>query len=176
MKAQEKWSGTICPKIKKKLQKNVEFANKYFEVLPAGRRIFSVRGREYTHIVDINARTCDCRRWQLSGIPCGHVIASFRLERMQPESMVTSSYHRDTFLQEYGTNVMPVGTSQGGHQYLGLPLPYCHVNMKRRWAGHQQGTERSIHLSLREDQSGVNMVEDHVWFEDQWMVTSWCDE
>jgi hypothetical protein len=106
--AQEKWTDTICPKIKNKLQKNIEFANKYFEVLPTGRRIFSVRGREYTHIVDINARTCDCRRWQLSGIPCGHAIACFRLERIQPESMVASCYHRDTFLQAYGTNVMPV--------------------------------------------------------------------
>jgi len=81
--------------------KNIEFASKYFEVLAAGKRVFSVRGTEYTHIVDINARTCDCRRWQLSGIPCGHAIACFRSERIQSESMVVSCYHRDMFLQAY---------------------------------------------------------------------------
>ena len=107
--AQEKWNSTICPKIKEKVEEKCRFiGNTYFEILPAGRRIFSVGDREHTYIVDINGRMCGCRRWQLSGIPCGHSIACFRSERIQPESMVASCYHRDTFLQAYGSNVMPV--------------------------------------------------------------------
>lgn len=49
--AQEKWNGTICPKIKKKVAEKYRFiANKYFEILRAGRRIFSVGDREGTDI------------------------------------------------------------------------------------------------------------------------------
>ena len=131
-------NGTICPKIKKRLQKNAEFANKYFEMLPARRRILSVGNREHTYIVDINGRTCDCRRWQLSGIPCDHAIAFFRSERIQPESMVASCYHHDTFLQAYGSNVMPIRDKTRWEPVPGvtiLPPKY-----EKRWADHQQGT------------------------------------
>ena len=26
------------------------------------------------HVVDQHNRTCSCRKWDLSGIPCGHAI------------------------------------------------------------------------------------------------------
>jgi len=53
--------GAFCPKIRKKVAKNAEFANICF-ASPSGQGVFQVQIKDYQHIVDINA-TCDCRRW-----------------------------------------------------------------------------------------------------------------
>jgi len=63
------FAGSFCHKIRAKVNKNAEFANLCF-ALPSGQGVFQVQIREYSHIVDIFAKTCDCRRWQLTGVPC----------------------------------------------------------------------------------------------------------
>ena len=86
--AREKWVGQICPKIKKKLDKNAEFVADCFPT-PAGMGVFKVATayNQNIYIVEVNLRSCSCRRWQLTGIPCGHVIACLRHERIKPELM-----------------------------------------------------------------------------------------
>ena len=88
------WSGRIFPKIKKKLEKEIELSASCF---PSHSRlgVFSVLSGNNTYLVDIHAWTCDCRRWQLSGIPCSHSIACFREERIDPEDMVHKCYTID---------------------------------------------------------------------------------
>ena len=82
----EKWSGTICPKIKKKIEKLTEWAAKV-SATHAGNGLYHVKSHEYegTYNVDMKGRTCDCKRWQLTGIPCHHAIASCRGDRINPD-------------------------------------------------------------------------------------------
>ena len=76
----EGFVGTICPKIRKKVAKNAEFANVCY-ALPAGQGIFQVHERDKQYIMDIRSKECECRRWQLTGIPCQHDISCLRHER-----------------------------------------------------------------------------------------------
>jgi hypothetical protein len=71
-----KWTGRICPKIGKKLEKFIEWSNEC-GVKPGGNYKYSVSTHESEQIynVDMQFRTCDCKRWQLTGIPCHHAIA-----------------------------------------------------------------------------------------------------
>ncbi|GKE26815.1 transposase, MuDR, MULE transposase domain protein [Tanacetum coccineum] len=39
---------------------------------------YEVSDGQYIREVNLQAGTCECRKWQLSGIPCGHVIAVTR--------------------------------------------------------------------------------------------------
>ncbi|GJY67795.1 transposase, MuDR, MULE transposase domain protein [Tanacetum coccineum] len=39
---------------------------------------YEVSDSQYIREVNLQAGTCECRKWQLSGIPCGHVIAVTR--------------------------------------------------------------------------------------------------
>nr|GFB20042.1 transposase, MuDR, MULE transposase domain protein [Tanacetum cinerariifolium] len=39
---------------------------------------YQVSDGQYIREVNLQAGTCECRKWQLSGIPCGHVIAVTR--------------------------------------------------------------------------------------------------
>jgi hypothetical protein len=56
---EEEWQGPICPKIKKKINRNIEWANTCYAI-PAGHGIFQVQDRDYSFLVDINMKTFDC--------------------------------------------------------------------------------------------------------------------
>jgi hypothetical protein len=105
--AANKWTGTICPKVKKKLDRHTEVASSCM-VYPTGGGIFSVSDKYGSNIVDINVRSCECRRWQLTGIPCCHAIACFRHDEISPETMVHECYSIATYMQAYGYNIWPV--------------------------------------------------------------------
>ena len=102
----KKWSGHICPKIMKKVAKNTELANACF-VSPAGEGIFEVAGKGTQYIVDLKVKSCTCRRWDLSGIPCSHAIACMREDRIAPEDMVHSCYSIESFYKDYGNIIVP---------------------------------------------------------------------
>ncbi|KAK3136906.1 hypothetical protein QOZ80_5BG0444770 [Eleusine coracana subsp. coracana] len=63
------------------------------------------RGSQY--IVDLNANTCDCRRWDLTGVPCSHGIAALRNERIPAESKISQCYSTEAYLKAYGHNIWP---------------------------------------------------------------------
>ena len=46
--------------------------------------------------------------WQLSGIPCHHVIACCKLDRINPENLVHSCYTVDTYHKAYAHNLAPL--------------------------------------------------------------------
>ena len=59
----EKWVGQrICPKIKKKLDKNTEFAANCY-VLEAGQQKFRVQSGNSSYTVDLCLHTYDWMRW-----------------------------------------------------------------------------------------------------------------
>jgi len=63
--------------------------------------------REKQYIVDIFKKECECRRWQLAGIPCQHAISCLRHERIPPESVVYECYSVDTFNRAYEPIIFP---------------------------------------------------------------------
>ncbi|XP_048564917.1 uncharacterized protein LOC125545096 isoform X2 [Triticum urartu] len=101
-----KWPGTICPKIRKKLDKNVEFARTCY-ASPAGLGIFNVNDRGVDYGVDYQLRKCSCRRWDLSGIPCSHGVAALRYDKINPEDYVKSCYSIATYRKAYENIIMP---------------------------------------------------------------------
>lgn len=103
----EKWQDLeVCPKIRKKVAKNAEYANTCY-VLPAGQGIFQVQDRHNQYNVDIYGKHCDCRRWDLIGIPCSHAISCLRHERIPQESVLPHCYSIQAFKEAYGFNIWP---------------------------------------------------------------------
>ncbi|KAM0875264.1 hypothetical protein ACQ4PT_036948 [Festuca glaucescens] len=99
-------SGTICPKIRKKLQKHVEWSNNC-EAKPSGQGIFEILERGTPYIVDLQKRTCSCRRWDLSGIPCWHACSALRNDKNSPESYVSDCYSVEKFNKAYENIIWP---------------------------------------------------------------------
>jgi hypothetical protein len=104
----DKWHGTICPKIKKEVEKATELA-KACRVKVAAADLFHVWSGEYEreYNVDLKARTCDCNRWQLSGIPCHHAIACCRTMRKDPDQYVHSCYSIEAYKRAYAYKLVP---------------------------------------------------------------------
>ncbi|KAL2906837.1 Protein FAR1-RELATED SEQUENCE 5, partial [Bienertia sinuspersici] len=74
-KEMEKCSSTVCPRIQIKLDILKEEAAKC-TVLPSSETLFQVNHYLDTLTVDIEARKCTCRMWDMCGYPCCHAIAA----------------------------------------------------------------------------------------------------
>lgn len=100
----QQWSSGLCPKILKKLNKNVDYATNYYAD-QCMQGIFDVNDGEVQYQVDINKWTCTCRRWDLTGIACSHSISCCR-EDLQ-EQKVHNCYTIEKFKQAYAHIIHP---------------------------------------------------------------------
>lgn len=63
--------------------------------------LLQVRNGSKTLTVDLVDRKCDCRVFDLSGIPCAHVVAAIHNRREQPLDYVSKYYTREMYLESY---------------------------------------------------------------------------
>nr|GFB63615.1 hypothetical protein [Tanacetum cinerariifolium] len=61
-------------------------------------KVYQVDDHQKVHRVDLTTRSCTCRKWQLSGIPCGHVIAVGRVMGCTDCSDMALGWFRKTML------------------------------------------------------------------------------
>jgi len=120
-KEAENFVGTVCPKIRKKIAKNAEFTNICY-AMPTGQRIFQVQSKENTYIVDIVNKQCECRRWDLTGIPCFHAISCCRHERIPPETVIPACYSVEAFATAYANNIWPCKDMANWEKTVGPPV------------------------------------------------------
>ncbi|KAL2458132.1 SWIM-type domain-containing protein [Abeliophyllum distichum] len=75
--AYDKWIAEVGPRIQKILEKNSKQARMGWADYSRNKK-FQVKHNlgDALHAIDLRAKTCTCRSWQLTGIPCFHVIAS----------------------------------------------------------------------------------------------------
>ncbi|CAI9283812.1 unnamed protein product [Lactuca saligna] len=75
IKVQKKCVGPLTPSTIKIMEKNVNWASQY-TVRWNGSDKYQVQGPwQDQHVVDMVERVCSCRKWELTGLPCKHVIA-----------------------------------------------------------------------------------------------------
>nr|GLL45971.1 uncharacterized protein LOC109150412 [Ipomoea trifida] len=74
--------------------------------------------------VDLSARQCSCRKWDLSGIPCTHAIAAIRKKGDLPEHHVHDCYTVEHYLRSYGPAILPIRAKELWHKTaMPPPLP-----------------------------------------------------
>ena len=110
--------------------------------------MFHVSSSEFEgpYTVDFKAKTCDCRRWQLCGIPCHHAIACCRNENNDPETLVHSCYSIATYNDAYGFNMVPLRGREFWEKTNGVhvhPPLYTKV-MGRPKKNRRKGPEEKI--------------------------------
>ncbi|GJS19595.1 hypothetical protein Tco_0448227 [Tanacetum coccineum] len=90
-----KWADGICPNIRKK----------NWRVVPSGESRFEVRNGYEGFKVDERLRTCTCRGWQLTGIPCQHGLAALYFLYREPKEYVSEWYRKDKFVSAYSNYI-----------------------------------------------------------------------
>ncbi|GJT92048.1 transposase, MuDR, MULE transposase domain protein [Tanacetum coccineum] len=104
-------------------------------------RLYQVDDRRRVHQVDLTSRTCTCHKWQLSGIPCGHVIAVSRKIGCTVYSHLALGWFRKTTLYStYQDLVYPMGEPSSWVRPDGLQVVKP-PNMNFRTAGRPKNTD-----------------------------------
>ncbi|KAL0289986.1 UNVERIFIED_CONTAM: hypothetical protein Scaly_2687000 [Sesamum calycinum] len=108
-RAERLWEGKkLCPKIKQIVEKNLK---KAADCIPVKSddihyEIQCFDGARYT--VDLKEKTCSCRLWDLTGIPCNHAMSAISAQVLDPDDFVHECYHVDTFCKVYAPAIMPL--------------------------------------------------------------------
>ncbi|GKD79971.1 pentatricopeptide repeat-containing protein [Tanacetum coccineum] len=104
----ESWSEDICPNIQKRLEVTKD-QHRFWHVIPTGGNLFEVRNGSEAFTVDEKHRTCTCRLWQLSGLPCAHAIAVIFKLNKRMEDYVLGGFRKNSFYYAYHQYLTPVG-------------------------------------------------------------------
>lgn len=53
-------------------------------------------------------RTCTCRKWDISGIPCQHAIAAIYVKDQDQAGFVDNCYNQRKYLEAYDLIIHPI--------------------------------------------------------------------
>jgi hypothetical protein len=123
----------ICPNAFKKLKMNIELSDKCL-VLWNREDGFEVQEREdRKYIVNLQKRECSCRYWQLSGLPCCHVISCIYRASQKLDDFITPCYNKEAYMKTYQHVLQPVeGAENWPTSDMPRPLPPAFVKIPGR--------------------------------------------
>ncbi|XP_039133774.1 uncharacterized protein LOC120270769 [Dioscorea cayenensis subsp. rotundata] len=97
----KKVTTTLLPlEFLKKLERSKQLSWFYTTTWSGGDK-YQVLDPDGQFVVDKKDWYCSCRRWKLSGIPCGHAVSMLYYNREKPEDYLHSCYEVRTFMDTY---------------------------------------------------------------------------
>ena len=120
----EKWINDYIPSCNEMFQ--------YYKTLAVGLTVlfngdigYEINRGEDNHIVCLNANSCTCRGWDLSGIPCQHAICALLYKKQKPMDHISIWYHKESWQTAYRYKMMPVRGERFYklHNYLPVAPP-----------------------------------------------------
>jgi hypothetical protein len=101
------WVNHIAPRVMDKVEKYKVESFKC-QLQWNGADGYEITHNEDRHVVNLSNKTCSCRAWDLTGIPCPHAICAIYHSRQNPEDVVDDYYHNSTYMQSYQFSLQPV--------------------------------------------------------------------
>lgn len=89
-----RWKTGLCPMIQQKLEDSKRYSDRWTAVWNGNGdvTVFEVVRENEKYSCNLDNMTCACRRWELSGIPCAHVVACMWFAKRAPEGFVDAAY------------------------------------------------------------------------------------
>ncbi|KAK9047963.1 hypothetical protein SSX86_033075 [Deinandra increscens subsp. villosa] len=107
-------NGMLTPYATKLLESQKKEANRY-RVKWNGEDHYQVSGQQGNqYVVNMRTRTCACRKWEITGIPCRHAVAVIWSMKIysenlgSPEAFVNPVYTMDRWKEVYTHKVYPL--------------------------------------------------------------------
>lgn len=63
-------------------------------------------------VVDLDGRTCACRKFDLTGLPCYHACACIHWKNLKLVDYIHPTYGKDMYLATYNHTVEPINSSE----------------------------------------------------------------
>ncbi|KAK1316217.1 hypothetical protein QJS10_CPA05g01999 [Acorus calamus] len=107
-----KWKGKLVPKAFKYVQNIVKDIGEYI-VRRSSDVMAEVVGPEFTTVVRLDDKTCTCRAWQVTGLPCVHAAALItRIRGLDICDFVDEVYTVQRFRETYVVPIAPMPSKE----------------------------------------------------------------
>ncbi|EPS64713.1 hypothetical protein M569_10068, partial [Genlisea aurea] len=110
-----KWSGGLCPRITQLLEKSIA-ATKRCSAAVCNDGVWQITDCNDSvpeqFIVDLVQKSCSCRRWSLTGIPCGHAVKAMWCSQKNPSDGVYEYYSVETYKKCYAGTIFGIDSYQ----------------------------------------------------------------
>ncbi|XP_021729364.1 uncharacterized protein LOC110701534 [Chenopodium quinoa] len=70
--------------------------------------LFNVTCGQDQVVVDLDAMSCTCKKWDMLGKPCRHAIACIFFLNREAEEFVHQCYTKETYLKAYAGSIPPL--------------------------------------------------------------------
>ena len=101
------WPSILVPSAERHVAEALDRARTH-QVLRATDAEFEVISHEGTNTVDIRTRCCQCRGWQLYGLPCAHAVAALLSIRQNVHRFTESCFTVATYRKTYSQTIHPI--------------------------------------------------------------------
>ena len=88
--------------------------------------MYEVDNERERHVVDLVNRTCSCKVWDLTRIPCKYGVTAIFVKREKPEDYTHLCYYKDAYVETYKTPIPPM-PGQSEWMSNGQPKPVAFV-------------------------------------------------
>ena len=97
----------ICPTYAELLEEAKKHSRNC-QALMAGPNIYQVTSNENTYAVNLQHRTCGCRKWDMTAVPCNHAVSAITKAKLRPEDFVHDFFKKPMYLAAYSPIIFPV--------------------------------------------------------------------
>ncbi|KAK9027895.1 hypothetical protein V6N11_067716 [Hibiscus sabdariffa] len=108
------------------------------------------KGRKQ-YLVNLNEKTCNCRRWQLCGIPCQHACCAIWHTGGDPDDYLHSCYLKDTYIKAYSYALQPIN---GSHDWKKSGIEAVLPPIEREMPGRPKKNRRKAKDEPKKLKSG----------------------
>ncbi|GJX36877.1 zinc finger, PMZ-type containing protein [Tanacetum coccineum] len=96
----------------------------FFKIKQSGFQEVEVRRQDEAFGVNIHLKKCACKMWELTGIPCVHVVVGYTHLNVDPELGVSEWYSKNKWFASYQYSIRPVPSNKlWKKSELPKPLP-----------------------------------------------------
>ncbi|RYR67107.1 hypothetical protein Ahy_A03g013362 [Arachis hypogaea] len=117
------YTGKLAPIQTSRLEKEKKEGN-YWEAQWVGdddHNVFEVRRHGRTLRVNTQERTCTCRKWQLTGLPCCHGVTAIQRKNQRPEDYAHHWLTMEAYNRTYQFHINTVPSQEYWADTEGLP-------------------------------------------------------
>jgi hypothetical protein len=75
--------------------------------------LWQVQSGNHTEEVNLDKRSCSCRKWDLTGMPCNHAVSAIYQAGMHPEDFVSDFFKKPMYVASYRPIFYPMPAQHG---------------------------------------------------------------
>jgi hypothetical protein len=110
--------------------------------------LFEVEQGRRMYVVDLRKRTCGCRKWEMTGIPCAHAHSAITFRGHKLEDYVDRFYSIKMYMKAYAPMIYSVPSEEQWirtNHYV-LEPPRLRVTPSRPWKARTRAPDESKDL------------------------------